>query len=344
MAETKKRFKEIDIAKGLTISLVVLGHTQAPLLLNHNLAAFRMPLFFLITGYLLNIAKHKKDKNGFVKTRFWSLIIPYFTIGIVFYLLWIVRRKLGFGETDTSTNGIVGLLIGNRDFLFFNVPLWFLITLFCATNIFFFLMLFLENKPFVIKAITVVFIGIIGALIGEVLMLPWGIDIALAVQPFLFLGNLLKQYNFFTKFSKNISVTLIFCLLYFILANTNIFVDISKRNYGNLIFFYLAGISGSVFILQIIYFIKKIKGLEKIFTFIGTNSINVLTFHFGVFLMLNLISKVVPYISDTNWVLYWLLGVFLTAPLGLIFKKNPFFNSVFNGKVPYNKKIKKQLI
>ncbi|QNF26185.1 hypothetical protein [Metabacillus elymi] len=44
-----KRLETIDIVRGITILLVVVGHTEAPVWLNGFLKYFRMPLFFLVS-------------------------------------------------------------------------------------------------------------------------------------------------------------------------------------------------------------------------------------------------------------------------------------------------------
>ncbi|WP_367118171.1 acyltransferase family protein [uncultured Clostridium sp.] len=67
MNKIKTRLNFIDILKGIAIVLVVLGH----ILYNQNnliriwLYSFHIPLFFIISGYLLNF---KKDKISFKET------------------------------------------------------------------------------------------------------------------------------------------------------------------------------------------------------------------------------------------------------------------------------------
>ncbi|BAS27722.1 acyltransferase family protein [Limnochorda pilosa] len=45
------RVRAIDLARGIRIALVVLGHTPLPAWLNGPLTTFRLPLFFLVSGY-----------------------------------------------------------------------------------------------------------------------------------------------------------------------------------------------------------------------------------------------------------------------------------------------------
>jgi fucose 4-O-acetylase-like acetyltransferase len=47
------RLHYIDIAKGIGIILVVVGHTSTPLYLHNIIYQFHMPLFFILSGLFL---------------------------------------------------------------------------------------------------------------------------------------------------------------------------------------------------------------------------------------------------------------------------------------------------
>ena len=50
----KKRIEWVDIAKGIGIFLMVMGHTGIPRIGNQWIYSFHMPLFFFISGFLFN--------------------------------------------------------------------------------------------------------------------------------------------------------------------------------------------------------------------------------------------------------------------------------------------------
>lgn len=51
----KDRSEKFDIARGIGILLITLGHCKVPVELNHYIYAFHVPLFFVIAGgYLTN--------------------------------------------------------------------------------------------------------------------------------------------------------------------------------------------------------------------------------------------------------------------------------------------------
>lgn len=85
----KKRIDYLDIAKGIGIILVLVGHISKNDEINRFLYLFHMPLFFIISGMLY------KEKNNFCKKKIRNLIIPYFCFAIISYLYWlIIERKI----------------------------------------------------------------------------------------------------------------------------------------------------------------------------------------------------------------------------------------------------------
>ena len=130
MAE-KKRIEWIDIAKGLLIILVVMGHvtssyhaasmySNAPLLnFSHQLIySFHMPAFMFISGLLF---RTKADKKSQVKNILLSYGVPY----LFFSLLWWIFKFV--------LSGIVNSQLGLADLLLIPVfPIsfmWFLYAL-----------------------------------------------------------------------------------------------------------------------------------------------------------------------------------------------------------------------
>lgn len=98
----KERLQHIDIAKGLCILLVVVGH-----ILQYNFSgtgsssafnfiySFHMPLFMLLSGYVATLSTRKIDFQigfGFVKRKFYSLAIPFFVWGL-FITPFIIRQE-----------------------------------------------------------------------------------------------------------------------------------------------------------------------------------------------------------------------------------------------------------
>lgn len=106
----KEHLDYIDALKGFAMFLVVMAHaiawsfntygrsfhveaadTHPAVLLWWNVIySFHMPLLFFISGYLFVVA-HKDLRLGevprFVWRKFYTLLLPYFTVGVAFWVL-----------------------------------------------------------------------------------------------------------------------------------------------------------------------------------------------------------------------------------------------------------------
>lgn len=60
------RVEWVDVAKGIGIILVVLGHNQSPDYIIKFIYSFHMPLFFFLSGYLTNPSKYQRtmERHG----------------------------------------------------------------------------------------------------------------------------------------------------------------------------------------------------------------------------------------------------------------------------------------
>ena len=102
------RLNHLDFLKGLAIFLVVMGHFLAwtfpsnvdrgyyPLFVKHVIYTFHMPLFFFVSGYLVDLKKKEwslKTGMQLIWKRFRSLLIPG---GGFFVLLWMRTGTLYF--------------------------------------------------------------------------------------------------------------------------------------------------------------------------------------------------------------------------------------------------------
>lgn len=74
-----KRIEYIDIAKGIAIIMVLLGHIDlCPIGLKSSIYSFHMPLFFILSGYFM---KEGIEIRLLIKKLFKSLMVPYLIIG-----------------------------------------------------------------------------------------------------------------------------------------------------------------------------------------------------------------------------------------------------------------------
>ncbi len=99
MSEKKKRLDHLDMAKGIGMLLVLIGHLQGDSIFKFSpyiqplcvyIFSFHMPLFFIISGILTAIKNDEiKSFKDVAKSRFRGIMIPYCWFSF-FYLLVVV--------------------------------------------------------------------------------------------------------------------------------------------------------------------------------------------------------------------------------------------------------------
>lgn len=80
MAEGGRRIEEIDVAKGICILLMVMGHSGIPHIKSSFIYAFHMPFFFLISGLTTNVYK---PWRVFIQGKVKRLLLPF----VFYYIL-----------------------------------------------------------------------------------------------------------------------------------------------------------------------------------------------------------------------------------------------------------------
>ena len=124
-----KRIEYIDIARGIGILLVVLGHNDFALVSPFAykvIYSFHMPLFFFLSGYFINPSVGFWE---FIKKRFNSLLKPYLFTIFMIYFVSVSFEKMGF---QTAIFRITKSLYGSGYYIDW-VQLWFLPHLFVVS-------------------------------------------------------------------------------------------------------------------------------------------------------------------------------------------------------------------
>lgn len=97
----KNRIHYVDLAKGIGIILVVLGHLEfISVPLHYFITSFHMPMFFIISGMLLQITnEEEKDMKTILKRKFNRMMVPYISFSILYFFIGILYIQLkGFSS------------------------------------------------------------------------------------------------------------------------------------------------------------------------------------------------------------------------------------------------------
>lgn len=134
MANQRKRIDAFDIAKGIGILLVVIGHSFTEGKISNFIYSFHMALFFVVSGLLIsetglmnggikNVVKKFLGNNLMISYILWSLIYMAFYIIVKFAILQEVSKvEVVWAAYKTLTFYGIGVL-------------WFLPTLFFSKTI-----------------------------------------------------------------------------------------------------------------------------------------------------------------------------------------------------------------
>ena len=161
-----RRLAWLDILKGIGIIFVVVGHVYSNKIIFNWIYSFHMPLFFLAAGWVYKEKSILMD----IKRRIQTIVIPYFSYGILILIYWQFFERR-FRDADRSfIDSMLGLILGQYNYLDFNVHLWFLPCFFMTVVLFnIFVNIGGKRNAYVISAIMSVF-----WLIVSLPELPWG--------------------------------------------------------------------------------------------------------------------------------------------------------------------------
>lgn len=166
----------IDISKGITIILMVIGHTRIPDFLITWIYSFHMPFFFFISGMLTN---WDTDYSSFIKKKSFFLLIPFFLYSIVNFLVYPI-----YG--DESLKDYIERIICNG---WEGIALWFIPILWISLII----CDFTKNSR-----ISILVFAVLGFLLSfEKIILPWAISTIPIACVYIFIGMYSKRFIYF---------------------------------------------------------------------------------------------------------------------------------------------------
>ncbi len=291
---TKKRIRLdfLDIAKAITIFLVIIGHAAG----NYDkpyyrlvLYTFHMPLFFLVSGVV--VRKHQTSGYGldhwkeFLLKNILGIIVPYFIWALIY--------------SEFSYNNILYILYGSQQSLALAnslTSLWFLTSLFLA-RVEMELVLMSSNLFKKINRHLYAFIfSIIAFVIAFMLPslengYPWGFDASVLALGFMLLGysfkELLSKLQDY-KYIYHIVWLIVYCVIFvtsLIIQGDNLYyVAMFKNDVGNPLYFFANALSGIGIILTISIILAKYwetrdTKIESAILWIGKNTMGIFLLH-----------------------------------------------------------------
>lgn len=291
----KKRLHYIDIAKGFGMLMILWMHVWGnnkngfPLPpINNIISSFFVPLFFVLSGYLISLDNIDYKKIFVKKTE--SLLRPFIVVYILSFFVSYLLNIVGF----QLKNGFSWMNIFNcvKSQVFTNGPIWFLLSLFFAF-VFFYACLYLsrlkiwsEYSPYVL-VLFVLIVSYCGYRCNSFkIIVPMYAGPGITATVFILIGYYLNKI-YKAIYDRHILVFLImlFGLVLLLVFKTNLCMVMNSYN-GLYIYFLLSVIGGCLLVISIsILFERYLLPIE----FIGKYSIIILCFHNYVLMPLSVI-------------------------------------------------------
>ena len=342
-----QRISWIDNAKALGIIAVFYGHIVAKIFVTYAIPtaglqlkliySFHIPLFFLLSGYLVK-ETHHRNLFMFMKNKFMTRIVPFFFFNILILPCYFINAKISHQSIDISQyfQGLLYLLTGTA---IFNPITWFLDCLFSVEVINYFLYPLLR-KSIILLCMAMVLFYIMGwglsykaATINQYITIQyyWCIPQAMVAYSFYLFGDLIATFPIFhEKVNPYLNILLLIltavCVLAtFNLNNVNYSVLLDMCKYGSFLLFPLTAIAGSLCIISV----SRLMPSFSFMSFLGRNTLSLmgLNFIFVNFTNISFIHYSMEFFSENHFSVFMqcafltCMTLLLCVPLVILLKK-----------------------
>ena len=273
----QNRSAAIDIAKGLGIVLVVLGHNPTvggwgwP---GWMIFSFHMPLFFVLSGLFLR----PSDETGrFAVSRFHSILKPCFVVALLIAMAkWLASVKGLIAPVDAAQL-FGGVLHGTGSTLMWT-PMWYLPHLFIASCASLLLLKALAGRPQLVMPLCAALLAVGVLTMGRLPELPWSADLLPVTVPFMLAGWRLREGLFTARFGW---LPCAMALVVFVTLNLafDARMDLNMRIYGHLLISTAEAACGIYLVLALASRLQHADLPSRAFSTLGSASLFILIFH-----------------------------------------------------------------
>ncbi len=248
LEELKQHYKYFDIAKGIGIILVILGHIEyISTDLRIFIVSFHMPLFFVISGMLMHITgETKRDYRQLFFKKLRRMMLPYLVFSVLDMIVYFGYFTLTGRDGGMTT--IVSDIVQTVTFYGISV-LWFLPAIFGAEMLLVYIM---KKTPLAIaSAITVAIVALSYILNGR-------LEAANAMY------GLIPSFAVFHLFAVAV-LRMCFCMG-FLLAGYLAALFISKLRVGG-----VSWAAAGVALFVVTYFVSRVNGVTDLHFMVFNN-------------------------------------------------------------------------
>ena len=321
--------------------LIVLGHTAISPDLIYYLFSFHVPLFFFLSGYVFSVTRYPSFA-GFLSHKCRTVLIPYVSFSIISV---IAFRVIVEGNVDPA-KALHDFLVSRRNDIFYNVPLWFLTTLFLVQVMYYLIKKHLKNAfaiLVVLFALSAFAIYVLKTI--EAPKFPWTFDNALYYLFFYGAGSIVSEEVRENRISNSATYAVFGAALLvnsvLLLVPYHLIVEEFLYNRAShVVWFPLVGLAGTLSVIAISVAMKS----SRILQYLGRNSLVIFSLHvpFGLVVLekIALTFNVHPQTDDVwGFAQTALILLILTPIIGAV---NTYFPFLLGNVTPHSHRIQKE--
>lgn len=332
--KTNTRIAWIDYAKALAIFLVVLLHVHCTPEATVYISAWRLPMFFIVSGYLFTYRKNPSQKQ-FIGKRSRQILFPYFWISMIAWVAWVLVLR-HYGE-DANLNRewylpFKGVFTGIPPMIIHDIPLWSFLSFFIVEIVF-----YPVGRTLTATIITVFMAFVTGAVLNAFIPQETMSRLPLALGPsvtglgFYALGHLWRLINDGGKSNRLLfswPALIIALILFIVTARANGIVEFYICRFNNYPLFIISSVSGSIVAISLMNRLANAIGSNRFVRFVSNGTLLICGFHLLVFALIKGIALLVfglePHeimLGYTKGILFAIVAFTGTLPIVWFIKK-----------------------
>lgn len=269
------RDETIDIARGILMILMLLGHYSIDVGLRNVIYSFHMAAFVFLSGYFYRSTGRIGKKILHLMKTFGIPYLIYVVLGTG------IKRMAGASWKSCVKTYFMGMSFSNRLFPQTESigPMYFVLLLFLVRIVYMVIDTFCKSEPQKVGAVLIC--SAFGAKVGQFgFWMPWSADVACYAVAFYFAGILCAKYKIISKVRRS-------GLAYFVLSTMWAYLiyqggmEIAVRNYGTMYSMTILGaVAGTLIVCRLSSYISEnIRILAVILKQIGRASMTLLVIH-----------------------------------------------------------------
>ena len=282
----RQRIKWIDVAKGILIILVVLGHTHLNTFADMAINSFHMAAFFALSGFTLHFEEEKSFK-ALVERKCKTIIAPYLAFSAILLIYQYAKAFIVSERSFDLISGLISVVVpvsGRSSTTVYG--LWFLPCLFLSELLAFWI---IKPKKTSVRLLLFIVLTTICVSVHIILKIPSIVSILPIAVAFILAGYIMMDK---IELLRRISLCITAILLFAVSAGVNYLivrhtVDLSSMTLGNIPLYLLSCIGGSFAVCSVACFIEK----SKLLQILGKDSLYYYGLHYEV---LSVVAYMIP--------------------------------------------------